>query len=263
MTRGTHASASADKPLSELVWLSREVGREERRLAILGEGNTSADRGDGTFWVKASGTELGVIRRSDFSHVRFAPLVAALRRRTLSDKDVACTLRASRVNARQPMPSVETFLHALCLTEGKAKFVAHVHAEALGGFLCSRAGAAPFLRPLFPDQIVVCGPAPAIVPYTDPGFPLALAVRRALRSFHAQYGHPPRLLLMINHGPVALGQSARDALAILLMAEKWARILHLTRAAGGPRHLPLRGARRIHLRPDEAVRRRCITGASP
>jgi len=36
-----------------LTLLSRQIGREDRRLAILGEGNTSADLGDGTFLVKS------------------------------------------------------------------------------------------------------------------------------------------------------------------------------------------------------------------
>jgi hypothetical protein len=45
-----------DVILDELIQLSHELGTEERQLAILGEGNLSADCGDGTFWVKASGS---------------------------------------------------------------------------------------------------------------------------------------------------------------------------------------------------------------
>jgi hypothetical protein len=40
-----------DAILDELIQLSHELGTEERQLAILGEGNLSADCGDGTFWV--------------------------------------------------------------------------------------------------------------------------------------------------------------------------------------------------------------------
>ena len=47
--------------IQELIRLSNDLGREERQLAILGEGNTSADLGDGTFLVKASGTSLGTL----------------------------------------------------------------------------------------------------------------------------------------------------------------------------------------------------------
>ena len=40
--------------IKRLIWLSHELGREDRQLAMLGEGNVSADLGDGTFYVKAS-----------------------------------------------------------------------------------------------------------------------------------------------------------------------------------------------------------------
>ena len=55
--------------LEQLIWLSHELGREERQLAILGEGNTSATCSDGTFWVKASGSQLGNITSQGFSQV--------------------------------------------------------------------------------------------------------------------------------------------------------------------------------------------------
>ena len=50
--------------LKRLIQLSHELGRENRHLAILGEGNVSSDLGDGTFYVKASGSQLGTIDAS-------------------------------------------------------------------------------------------------------------------------------------------------------------------------------------------------------
>lgn len=47
-----------DVILDELIQLSHELGTEERQLAILGEGNLSADCGNGTFWVKVSGSNM-------------------------------------------------------------------------------------------------------------------------------------------------------------------------------------------------------------
>jgi hypothetical protein len=49
-----------EKITADLIALSHAVGLENRHLAILGEGNTSADCGDGTFLVKASGSSPGV-----------------------------------------------------------------------------------------------------------------------------------------------------------------------------------------------------------
>ena len=70
------------------------------------------------------------------------------------------------------MPSVEIFLHAICLSEGGARWVGHTHALSANQILCSRLGAEPFMRHLFPDGIVVCGVAPRVIPYVDPGFVL-------------------------------------------------------------------------------------------
>lgn len=245
--------------LQELVSLSRELGREERQLAILGEGNTSVANGDGTFWVKASGSQLGSITPEGFSRVRLAAIEGLLSAPALSDAQVAAGLREALVESSQPQPSVETFLHALCLTEGGARWVGHTHTVSVNQILCSQLGAEPFLRHLFPDAIVVCGRVPAVVPYMDPGFPLALAVRDELRRYQDAHGCSPKLLLMVNHGPVALGQTAKEVLNIALMADKWAKILHGTYALGGPRFLPESEVERIDNRLDEHYRRRQLS----
>ena len=102
----------------------------------------------------------------------------------------------------------------------------------------------------------MCGAVPAVVPYVDPGFALALAVRAELRRYRAAYGFSPRLLLMENHGILALGQTAAEALNITLMADKWARILAGTYALGGPRFMSEVDVARIDSRLDEHERRR-------
>jgi rhamnose utilization protein RhaD (predicted bifunctional aldolase and dehydrogenase) len=249
----------------DLVRLGRALGDETRGLAILGEGNVSADLGDGTFLVKASGSSLSSLDDDDLVRVeREAALDAvdaldAFGERP-PDPAVADALRAATVDPGAAAPSVETFLHALCLAEPGVRWVGHVHAIALGGILCSAEGATPLRRHVLPDAVVVCGPEPAVVPYVDPGHALALRVRDELRRYRAAHGAPPRLLLMESHGPVALGATARQVEAILLMAEKWARIVTGARAFGGPAYLEPEDVARIDGRADEAVRRRRIAG---
>jgi rhamnose utilization protein RhaD (predicted bifunctional aldolase and dehydrogenase) len=157
---------------------------------------------------------------------------------------------------------VETFLHALCLTEGGARWVGHTHPVSVNRILCSQLGAAPFLGHLFPDAIVVCGKAPAVVPYVDPGFSLARAVRETLRRHRELHGQPPKMLLMMNHGLVALGQTPQEVLNISLMADKWARVLYGTYALGGPQFMPESEVERIDARLDEHYRRSQLTKAS-
>ena len=142
--------------LSGLISLSRQIGREDRRLAILGEGNTSADLGDGTFLVKSSGCSLSDLDESGVSRVDMAKVLAALEDQTLDDAGVRKILENSRADQSPKLPSVETFMHAVCLTEGGAQWVCHCHAESVMSVLCSEHGAKPFLGHIFPDAIVVC-----------------------------------------------------------------------------------------------------------
>jgi rhamnose utilization protein RhaD (predicted bifunctional aldolase and dehydrogenase) len=248
--------------LPKLLALSREIGRADRRLAILGEGNTSADLGDGTFLVKSSGSSLSNLDESGVSRVNMATVLAALDDETLDDRGVQAVLEASRSDASPRLPSVETFMHAVCLSGGGAKWVGHCHAEAVMSVLCSTHGAKPFLGHIFPDAIVVCGRQVAVVPYIDPGLALAREVRRALRDFRAAHGASPKVILLENHGPVALGSSDTEVLNILLMLDKWARVLAGTLAVGGPQFLPPAASDRIDNRPDEHYRRAQIGQAA-
>jgi rhamnose utilization protein RhaD (predicted bifunctional aldolase and dehydrogenase) len=252
---------STDKLLEELIVLSREAGREERQLAILGEGNTSAAVGDGTFWVKASGTSLSTANADSFSHIRMDVVLAYVERAQMSEIEVGEALADVLVDPQHKRPSTETFMHAVLLSEGGAHWVAHTHPNSANMILCSQLGAEPFKRPLFPDGIVVCGRHPAIVPYVDPGFYLGHAVRNELRRYQDAHGKHPKLLLMVNHGITALGQTAQEALNILRMADKWSRILLGTYALGGPHYMPDEEAQRIDTRLDEEYRRKMLVQA--
>ncbi len=242
--------------LSELVGLAHDLGDPARDLAILGEGNVSLRASVDSFWVKASGSSLGTLTAADLSLVSLDAVLGPLTHPSLSETEVEATLTAALLEPKHKKPSVETFLHALCLSQPGVRCVGHTHAVAVNRILCSTLGAEPFRQHIFPDAVVVCGPAPAVVAYADPGFDLAKAVKRELQRFMEAYGKPPKLLLMESHGPVALGNSPREALNIMLMADKWARTLAGTYALGGPRFLPDTEVTRIDTRLDEDYRRR-------
>jgi rhamnose utilization protein RhaD (predicted bifunctional aldolase and dehydrogenase) len=247
-------------PVDSLLWLAHELGREERALAILGEGNVSLPEDDKTFWVKASGSSLATLEANQVTHVSTDVILKALDQADLADSEVKGVLEDSRISPGAPLPSVETFLHAVALREGGAACVGHVHPVSVLGLVCAKGGMAAFQRHLFPDAIVVCGRHLATVPYLDPGLALARAFRESLHAFMGAHGHPPRVVLMENHGPVALGSSPKDVLNILLMLDKWARILTGTLTGGGPQYLPDTVSDRIDSRPDEHHRRKQIAG---
>lgn len=221
--------------LDDLVAMSRILGKPERDYVILGEGNTSACADAETFWVKASGSRLADVERDAFVRMDTADVLALLDGRNLSELE----MRAELVNARvEPggtaPPSIETAMHALCLTLGKATFVGHTHPTAINAILCANDPEAPFSRPIFPAEAMVCG-HPLFVPYAPPGQPLARAVQQGLESAIESQGQPPRVLLLQNHGLVALGKTIQQILDITEMMVKTAHILVRTYALGGPR----------------------------
>jgi L-ribulose-5-phosphate 4-epimerase len=241
--------------LDELVGMSAELGSPAHDLAILGEGNTSARTDEETFWIKASGIQLGRAGRDGFVRVRFAPILEAINGPPLDDTSLRELLKAATAEG-QRLPSIETFLHALCLRQEGVQFVGHTHPSVAVGLLSSLRSRDLFAGCLFPDQIVVLGAALAYVPYADPGLPLALMVRQALTDFFDRYRQGPKVLLMENHGVIALGATAQEVLNITQMLVKTCRILVHAVMAGGPRFLSPAQVDRIDKRPDELARRK-------
>lgn len=250
-------TSTADIILQQLVEMSLSLARPDRDLVILGEGNTSAAVGDGTFYVKASGTQLPQATPASFVRLHIEATAAIADQEHLSDDAFKAALDATKVDpgdARRP--STETVLHAIALGEFGARFVGHTHPIAVNAIMCSVAAEEALRGRLFPDEIVVCGPAPAYVPYTDPGFELARQTRQVLRRYADEYGLPPRVVVMQNHGLIALGGSAQEVDSITDMFVKTCRVLAGTYAFGGPHFMSAGNADRIHTRPDEVYRRR-------
>jgi rhamnose utilization protein RhaD (predicted bifunctional aldolase and dehydrogenase) len=242
--------------LSKLITLSNNLGRPENDYAILGEGNTSARADDKTFYVKNSGSQLRTITEAGFVQVYFERVLQLLDCGELSDQDVRKGLKAAMVDQNSTSyPSVETLLHALCLNLDGVNFVGHTHASAVNSLTCSVNFESAFAGRLFPDEIVVCGPAPMLIPYTDPGVPLARKVRDQLRVYQDQYGENPKVIILQNHGVIALGRVPEQVENVMAMEVKVARILLGTYAAGGPNFMSHEAVNRIHTRPDEAYRK--------
>jgi rhamnose utilization protein RhaD (predicted bifunctional aldolase and dehydrogenase) len=243
--------------LKELVAMSRHLGDPSLDYAILGEGNTSAWASADTFWVKASGSELRTIDETRFVEVRFDGVLALLDAGDLDDAEVKAGLDAAKANpAVEARPSVETILHAFALQLDEVNFVGHTHPTAVNAIMCSKQAEQAIKGRMFPDEIVYCGPAPVYVPYTDPGVPLARRVRDSIAEYIAEFDENPKVILMQNHGLIALGKTAQEVQHITAMYVKASRVLLGTYALGGPNFFSPETVARIHTRPDEHYRRK-------
>lgn len=244
--------------LSRLLNLSHELGREERKLAILGEGNTSARVSDGTFLVKASGSNLRTLAPAGVTECRFASLLTLLDAKAMADTAVDEALLASRADAAAKKPSVEAMFHAWLLTLPGVNFVGHTHPVEVNKILCTKFARTYATRRLCPDEIVCCGAEFVLVPYVDPGLKLAQAIRRAVTAYIKRTARPPRVILLENHGLIALGGTPEGVLAATLMAVKAAEIFTGASALGTPRFMTPASVARIAGRPDEHYREKVL-----
>ncbi len=211
----------APSPPESLVTLARRLGDPASGLAILAEGNVSCIEGE-TMWVTCSGGRLGDCTAEDFVAVDAERLLESARGRDVSIAEARGLLDAAAVPAgKGKRPSTEAWMHAVLLLRSGAGFVAHTHPEALLSVLALNEADDLARRRLFPDEVVLCGPATLFVPYVMPGLPLAREVAARLRAWEGRL----KCVWLRNHGLIALGETAADALATTLMAAKAARVL--------------------------------------
>jgi rhamnose utilization protein RhaD (predicted bifunctional aldolase and dehydrogenase)/NAD(P)-dependent dehydrogenase (short-subunit alcohol dehydrogenase family) len=178
--------------VAELIALAQRFGRDPE-FSRGGGGNASV-KADGVLGIKPSGVPLATLEAPDLVPLDLAQLLDQLDAPVPDDEHgedpvVRAAERARLAPAGGRRPSVELLFHAL-LPE---RFVLHTHPILINAVTCSRAGEA-LARSLFGDDVVW-------VPYTDPGVPLAHAIRRARLEHVARTGGAaPRVTLMQNHG---------------------------------------------------------------
>jgi rhamnose utilization protein RhaD (predicted bifunctional aldolase and dehydrogenase) len=246
--------ATVDTSTEQLAELARQLGRADRDWAILAEGNVASLNGGSTVTVKASGASMSRATVEDMTQVELSELLALIDDPEAGDADVARVFDAAAARAGGRRPSVESLLHAVCLDRPGITVVGHTHPVAVNALLCSRHASLLTSGALFPDQIVVLGTNPMLIPYVDPGLRLAQEVRRRLHDVELT----PRVIYLRNHGMFALGASAAEVQQITAMADKVARVILGALAAGGPVFMEAAEVERIDTRPDELLRRAAL-----
>lgn len=245
--------------LHKLVKLSNNLGRIDYHLAIIGEGNTSAkveikDVSD-SFFIKASGTQLATVTENDFIQVYFAPIVQLINMENPNAKEINYIFEKAKVDKKHlANPSVETLLHAICLSLEGVNFVGHTHPTAVNRLTCSKSFPANLKGRIYPDEIILLGKESIFIPYTDPGVQLAQKVKKEIEIFLKKHGERPKSIYFQNHGFVALGSTPTEVENITLTAAKAAEIRFGALLAGGINTLSNDMVTHISGRPDEKYR---------
>jgi rhamnulose-1-phosphate aldolase/alcohol dehydrogenase len=191
-----------DAEVEQLVYQSRLVGMEEG-LVLWGGGNNSL-KSSATdilgqpleiMYIKSSGSDMKSIVPKQFPAVRL-DYIAPLRKRDqeMDDQAMVDYLARCLIDPASARPSIETLLHAFL----PVKAVLHTHADAILALTNTR-GREQTVRAALGENILV-------VPYRRPGFRLSREVGEAFDVHPGAEG-----LVLLNHGLITWGDSARDA----------------------------------------------------
>ena len=245
--------------LAQLFEISHVVGANPEYVQAAG-GNTSVKSPDArTMAIKASGTALTSMSETNgWVELDVTAILRVLDRTDLGalppKEREARVLEClhSAVVGGHGRPSVETMLHAML-----GRVVLHTHAVAANALNCG-----PGLQTL--TEICPPGELPPLwVPYTDPGWCLAIAVKSSAEAYRERHGCMPAVIFMENHGVLVSASGARECLAL---HDEWvARCERHFSQAAPPVH-PAAGVGSVALRKTMVELRRVwrdVFGARP
>lgn len=262
MTRTTWEPDLVSPALLALTNLLGEPGRD---LAVLAEGNTSEFLDDGRLVVKASGAGLRDATAEDFVVTGLDEVMAVVDDPATTQADLSAVLVAAGTErpggAGPRRGSIETVVHAAVHTvardagvEDTARFIGHTHPTDVVGLLASVRAAEAWTHIVYSDEAVVVG-RPLFVPYATPGLALGRIYAAALRDHVDAHGALPQLVLLANHGIVAIAPTAAGVEAVSTMAVKGARVRATAYAVGGVAPLSDEDVAKFFARDDIVERR--------
>lgn len=245
----------------DLVTLTRTLGDPAKDLVILAEGNTSKSLADGRIVVKTSGAYMAAATREDFVVTEVQPLIDLMDDATSTQEDLTAMLDAGEHAGARRRASIETLVHVAVQAVRPTPYVAHTHPTAVLGLLASVHAESAFTEWVYSDEAVVIG-TPLFVPYAAPGIALGRVFLERLRSYVADRGELPSVVLLGNHGIVAIGGSAGAVEAITLMTVKGARTRVQALSIGGMTGIGDEAVAHYFERTDMTERRRKVAGTA-
>jgi rhamnose utilization protein RhaD (predicted bifunctional aldolase and dehydrogenase) len=243
-----------------LLDLTRSLGVREKDFVILAEGNTSELIEDDRIVVKASGARMSSVTAEDFVVTEVSSLVALMDSTEATQQDLIEALDAGTPDGVRRRGSIETLIHVAVQSLRPTRFVGHTHPTPLVSLLASVHQETAFDSFVYSDEAIVIGSA-LYVPYAQPGIDLGRVFLRALREYFAQHNDLPSLVLLGNHGIVAVAETPEGVEAITEMAYKGAQVRLQALAAGGAQPLSAETVKSYFEREDMVERRRNLSGA--
>lgn len=234
---------------SELVDLARRLGAHPARLALWTEGAVAARLPGGRFAVSAAGSTLARLDARGIVELDLAKTQAILAQAPASSPTSTApvgggegvpaptpeeALTEAGAAPDGPAPCADVFAFADLFAFESVCFAAHTQPVAVNQILCSPRARQFADRRNLPGEVLACGPASVLVPFTPPGVPLAREIRHRILLWRDRHHTTPGVILLQNHGMITLGETIEEVLMRTEMTLKYAEIFLGAAMLGGP-----------------------------
>ncbi|MEI6561810.1 MAG: class II aldolase/adducin family protein [Verrucomicrobiota bacterium] len=219
---------------SALLALAHWAGNHPSRMILGCEGAVAATLPNTTSFVvsttRAKLIQLGAEQLVECDLVKARALIAL-------EEAPPEQLAAIQTDLAAPPPSADALAFADLFAFEGVHFALHTQPIPVNQVICSPRARQFSDRRNLPEEILSCGQASVLVPFMPPGLPLAKEIRRRIGLWRDRYKTIPKLILIQNHGMIALGETPAEVQMITEMAVKYAEIFIGAAMMGGPEFL--------------------------
>jgi len=215
---------------NELLELAHWAGNHPSRLILGSEGAVAATLPGCLFAVSAARSKLAQLESASLVEFDLAKARALIALEEATPEQIA----AAQTNPAAPLPCADALAFADLFAFDGIHFALHTQPIPINQVICSPRARQFSDRRNLPEEILACGQASVLVPFMPPGLPLAKEIRRKIALWRDRYKTTPRLILIQNHGMIAMGETAEEVKTLTEMAVKYAEIFVGAAMMGGP-----------------------------
>lgn len=216
-----------------LLELAHWAGSHPARLVLGNEGSVAATLPGDLFAVSAAHTSLARLEAGSLVGFDLMKAQALLSLEDLPPKALA----EAQTNPAAPVPSADALAFADLFAFEGVQFALHTQPIPINQIACSPRARQFTDRRNLPEEILACGQASVLVPFFPPGLALAKEIRRRIALWRDRYKAVPKLIVIQNHGMIALGATVEEVQSVTEMAVKYAEIFVGAAMLGGPEFL--------------------------
>lgn len=220
----------SDSKTEVMLRLGQQLGTHTWQLTIGTEGSCAVKVDDATFLVTRRGASLASLTEADLVTIKIAEAQALLEKEALPEDGLAACLGQEDA----PEPSSDTLIYAHLFGLEGISFIGHVQPVEVNQIISSPRARQFADRRTIAEEVIACGGSSILVPYYDAGLALARETVKKVMLWRDRNKKTPRLVLLQNHGMMALGADVASVLSVAERTVKSARVFVGSAMMGGP-----------------------------